>query len=168
MLQGYKMLSTLTPHGFLSITGLCKNGVFFLPRGCSHLCWTAAGPGGRRGCVSGERHFWGKQERKLGWILSACHGSALAQLPPPWAAGAVQPSRMGRAAGSLLYPSKCFAWSHDISQQNLPGVKGKRETERGQETKGGIKSKNVPWSFLQQNAEKVISNFFHLRDEATK
>lgn len=65
-------------------------------------------------------------------------------MPRP-AQGEGWPGRTGRVKGSLLYPSKHSAWSHGASQQNLPGVKRKRrETERGQETKGGIKSKNVP------------------------
>lgn len=73
-------------------------------------------------------------------MLAACHGSAFVQLPLQPAAGEVRPGRTRRVEGSLLYPSKCSAWSHGASQQNLPGVKSKkRETERGQETKGGIK-----------------------------
>lgn len=120
--------------------GFVHTDFFFLPRGCVHQHWTVPGPGGGRGDVSGEGRFRGEQERKLGWMLAACHGSAFVQLPLQPAAGEVRPGRTRRVEGSLLYPSKCSAWSHGASQQNLPGVKRKkRETERGQETKGGIK-----------------------------
>lgn len=153
---------------YLSL-GFIHPGFFFLPRGCGHQRWTAAGSGGGRGDVSGEGRFRGERERKLGWTVAACSCGAFAQVPLWQAAGEAGPAWTGRGEGLSLYPSKCSAWSHSASQRNLPGVKRKkRETERGQETKGGIKSKNVPWSFSQQNAEKVISNFFHLGDEATK
>lgn len=151
--------SALLPHmdSYPSL-GFVRMG-FFLLRGCGHLCWTAAGPGGRRGCVSGEGHFWGKQERKLGWMLSACRGSTLAQLPPCWAAGAIQPSRMGRAAGSLLYPSKCSASSHDISQQNLPGVKRKKRDRKGTRDKERNKVKKCAVKLL---AAKCGESHFQL------
>lgn len=78
------------------------------------------------------------------------------------------PVGWGEQQGHCSTPANALPSPMALLSETFQGLKGKRETERGQETKGGIKSKNVPWSFLQQNAEKVISNFFHLRDEATK
>ena len=64
----------------------------------------------------------------------------------------------------ILFPGlpPCL-WPHGEVFQGLKA--------RKRETKEGIKSRNVPWSFLgrrRRKAEKVISNFFHLLDEATK
>ena len=64
----------------------------------------------------------------------------------------------------ILFPGlpPCL-WPHGEVFQGLKA--------RKRETKEGIKSRNVPWSFLRRRrrkAEKVISNFFHLLDEATK
>lgn len=89
----------------------------------------------------GEGRFGGGQERKL--------GSALAQLPLRQAAGEVRPIRSGRVEGSLLYPSKCSAWSHGAAQQNLPGVKRKKERDRkGTRDKGRNKVKKCAVKLL--------------------
>lgn len=110
MLQGYKMFSTLTPTGLLSVTGLCTYR-FLLPAQrlwspVLNCCWAWRW---KRRDDSGEGCFRGEQERNLGRTVAVCCCSTFAQLPLRRAVGEVRPSWMGRVEGSLLYPSKCSA-----------------------------------------------------------
>lgn len=148
------MFSTLIPTGLLPIPELC---FFFLPRDCGHRCWTIAGPGCRRGDVGSEGYFWGEQERQLSWMPAVCCCSTFAWLHLQQAAGEVQPGRSGRVEGSLLYPGKCYAWSHGASQWNFLGVKKKERDRKGTRDKGRNKVKKCAMKLLA--AKRRESNF---------
>lgn len=148
------MFITLIPHGLLSINGLCKGGV--LPAAVTRaelLLGLEAGEG-----VLVVRDI---SEASRRGSLAGCSSLvvALAQLPPWWAVRAIQPGMIGRAAGSLLYPSKCSAWSHGTSQQNLPGVKRKKRDRKGTRDKGRNKVKKCAVKLL---AAKCGESHFQL------
>lgn len=54
------------------------------------------------------------------------------------------PGGWGEQQGHCSTPANALPSPMALFSRTFQGLKGKRETERGQETKGGIKSKNVP------------------------
>lgn len=54
------------------------------------------------------------------------------------------PVGWGEQQGHCSTPANALPSPMALLSETFQGLKGKRETERGQETKGGIKSKNVP------------------------